>query len=102
MEGTKPVREQTGDAPSASQSGRTWGDKILVGAGALTLAAGAIEGALKALGGVFKQTQSLSDVLHLQGATSWAALLSLVVLGAWLLYLGTRKRSRLLRPEAMT
>jgi hypothetical protein len=67
----KPQTEKGSAQPPAV---RTCWDRLLVAAGALSLVAAAIEGAMKALGGVFKEAKGLTEVLNLPWSTSWATL----------------------------
>jgi GGDEF domain-containing protein len=73
----------------------------LVAVGGLTAALGAIEGALKAAGSLADQAVSLSKILTLPDPFSWAVAIGLLALGIWIISLGNRRRSRLLRPDAL-
>jgi nucleoside phosphorylase len=82
-------------------SGRIWRERALVRVVALTFAVGATIGALGIVVSTIKEMTGISEVLDLGVSASWILLSVFLLAGAWLLYVGTRRRSRLLRPEAL-
>ena len=107
MSTTGPEPPRNGNATEPSRSGRTSGSRWSLVLGALVAFVAAIEAVLKGLSGVlervndlFKNAKGLTDTLGLHWSTSWIAIAILGLVGIWLLYLGSRRKSRLLRPEA--
>ena len=109
MSTTGPEPPRNGNATEPSRSGRTSGSRWSLVLGALVAFVAAIEAVLKGLSGVlervndlFKNAKGLTDTLGLHWSTSWIAIAILGLVGIWLLYLGSRRKSRLLRPEALS
>jgi len=96
-----PATPSDGGSAGSRSASRTLADNVLVWSGALCLMAATAGGALKLLSGVSAGTKGTTELPSLTGPIFWAVLFALMSLGVWLVYLGSRKRSQLLRPEVL-
>src|SRR5271166_2717450 len=84
-----------------SQEKWSWMNRLEIALGAISAVVGSLAALLHALAAVSKTAEELATSFGLRGPTSQAAVIVVALVGIWLVYLGSRRRSRLLRPEAL-